>query len=262
MKLTHYIFIVFLLLLNQAPLNAIPEKPDTPKLVNDFANFLPKDKSHQLEQILNDFEKKTSNQIAVVTVKDLEGYAISDYAFRLGEQWGIGKEGKDNGILILIRPKTKDTKGRAFIATGYGLEGAVPDVVAKRIVDQEMIPRFKKGRYYEGILASVKVLFELTKGEYTAEQYIQQKESTNPAPFLILAILVFIVIRNLSRANRYRKRSVGHSVPFMTALFLGSTMGSSRGSWNNFSSGGGGGMGGFGGFGGGGFGGGGAGGSW
>lgn len=104
-----------------------------------------------LEQTLRNFNDTSSTQIAIVTVPSLHGYAPNDYAQRLAEQWGIGQKGKDNGILLLVKPKSRNEKGQVAIAVGYGLEGVVPDAIASRIIRNEIIPEFQNGRYYAGL---------------------------------------------------------------------------------------------------------------
>ncbi len=232
-------------------------KPDNEKLVVDDAGFLDASVSNSLEQELEDFSSKTSTQIAVVTVKTLNGYDIDDYAVRLLTQWGLGQKGKDNGILVLIKPKTADKKGEVAISVGYGLEGVVPDAVAKRIVENEIIPAFKKGQYGQGIEKAVKVLMELTKGEYTADSYMKKTQKSNWGS--IFAIIIFGLIWLLPIFSRKRGHTVGGG-GVSSALFWGL----GAGSFGDFSSGSGGfgGGGGFGGFGGGMGGGGGASGSW
>ncbi len=243
----------------------IPNKPRNEKLVTDFAGVLSNSQQQDLENKLESFARQTSTQIAVVIVKSLNGYDKADFTQRLAQNWGIGEKGKDNGIMVMVKPKTPDSDGQAFIATGYGLEGAVPDAIAKRIVDNEMIPNFRQNDYFGGINQATDVLMSLTKGEYSADQYVQRTKGKNSSPFfglLFLFILFFVVF---GRARAARHYSVGRSIPFWLALtMLGSSGGSNRGSFGNFSSGSGsfGGGGGFGGFGGGSFGGGGAGGSW
>ena len=128
-----------------------PDPPQPPRLVNDFTEFLSPGEVQQLEEKLVAFYRETSTQIAVVIVPTLHGYEKMDYAFQLAERWGIGQEGKDNGILILVHPITPRERGEVAIATGYGLEGAVPDIIAKRIVEVEILPRF---RHQESCLSS------------------------------------------------------------------------------------------------------------
>ena len=241
----------------------IPEPPNPPRLVNDLAGILPPELAQTLENKLVTFNDSTSTQIAVAIVPSLNGYEKMDFTYRLAEKWGVGQKGKNNGIMIMVKPKTATERGEAFIAVGYGLEGVVPDAITKRIVDNEMIPYFREGNYYQGIDAAVNTLMSLTKGEFTAEQYAKGQQSSPYAlliPVIILAVVFFLI-----RSGRARSHSIGKSIPFWTAFWLLGSMGrgSHSGSWNNFHSGGGfSGGGGFGGFGGGSFGGGGAGGSW
>ena len=249
----------------------IPPRPTPPRLVNDLANVLSPEQEKSLEYKLREFNHNTSNQILVITVKSLDGDAPSNYAFEVGEKWKVGQKEFDNGIVILIKPRYSNTdKGQAFIAIGYGLEGAIPDAISKRIVDNEMIPFFRNNDYYGGINKATEVLMSLASGEITAEGYNKQSKSS---PLLnIIPIIIFIIIFLLIRASNAKSYSLGRGTSFWTALWLGSALGSSShsGSWGNFSGGsggfGGGGSGGFGGgfsgFGGGSFGGGGAGGSW
>lgn len=236
----------------------IPESPNPPKLVNDFANILDKNKNAQLEGALVQFARETSTQIVVVTVADLDGYDPGDYAVRLAEKWGVGQKGKDNGIVVLLKPKVGNSKGEVFIVTGYGLEGVLPDAIVNgAIIDNEMIPRFKQGDYFGGLVAGIKVIMDITRGEYTAENY--QESTSSGGSFIPFIMIAFILIFGVfGRSRRQRVYSPGKSLPFWLAMGMMSGGRSSGGSFGNFSSGGGS----FGGFGGGGFGGGGAGGSW
>lgn len=242
----------------------IPERPNPPKLVNDFANVLGENNVSQLEGALAQFARETSTQIVVVTVADLEGYEKGDYAFQLGEKWGVGQKGKDNGLIILLKPKTRESNGEVFVATGYGLEGVLPDAVVNRtIVDNEMIPRFKQNDYFGGLVSGIKVIMDLTSEEYTAEQYQQNVQARGGSPIPFFIILFVIIVSVFGRGRRRRFYSPGSSLPFWVAMGMMSGGRSRGGSFSDFSSGGGSfGGGGFGGFGGGGFGGGGAGGSW
>ncbi|MBR9831525.1 TPM domain-containing protein [Acidiluteibacter ferrifornacis] len=248
--------------------DCIPERPSKARLVNDFAGVFSAHEIDLLEEKLVNFNDTTSTQIAVVTVLDLCDYDASSFAFELGEKWGVGNAEFDNGIVVLFKPKTNDSKGQIYIATGYGLEGVLPDAIGKRIVEKEMIPLFKQGAIYQGINRGTSVIIDIVGGEYSSEAY--QKKSNKPIPvfpFIFVLFIIFLFV--FSAVKRAKTYSLGHDVSFWTALWLmGSANRSHRGSWNNFNSGGGGfggfggGGGGFGGFGGGSFGGGGAGGSW
>jgi uncharacterized protein len=243
----------------------IPDKPNPPRLVNDFAGFLTNQEVDFLERKLVAFDDSTSTQIAIVIVKDLAGYDRADYAQRLGEKWGIGTSGHDNGVLILIKPKTVTSRGEAFIATGYGLEGAIPDLTCSEIVDNDILPAFRRGEYFEGLDKATTTIMALARGEFTAEQYHKKinkniKRASPFGAFFIILIIIIILINNGKSNHNNISRS---GLPFWLLLgMMNSGRGSHSGSWGGFSGGGGIGGGGFGGFGGGGFGGGGAGGSW
>ncbi|MEI6143002.1 MAG: TPM domain-containing protein [Mariniphaga sp.] len=250
----------------------LPVRPEPPRLVNDFAGVLAPEQVNSLENKLVNFNRRTSTQIAIVTVKSLSGYDKADYSFKLAEKWGIGQKGKNNGILILVKPKYGNEKGEVFVAVGYGLEAVVPDAVSRQaLVSEELIPAFKQNDYFKGLDRSTDVLISLTSGEFTAEKYIEstgkRKSGSSGGGFvtiLIVMILFFVLKRGSSNHH-----SIGGGTPgFLGGLLLGNMLGGNRhhGSWNDFS--GGSGFGGgssgsdFGGFGGGSFGGGGAGGSW
>lgn len=250
--------LLFLLFVAASWAQAFPEPMNPPRLVNDFVNFFTPQEVELLEQKLVTFNKETSNQIVVLTVDDLQGLEPSEYAIRIFDKWGIGGKGKDNGILILIKPKIANERGEVFISIGYGLEGAVPDILAGRIVNREIIPAFKEGQNYVGIDQAVNTLISLTKGEFTADEYMNQEDSEGVygAIFTILIIIIlFIVISRGGKGGQTLSSGRGAVIP---PIFWGG-MGSSRssGGFGGFSGGGG-----FGGFGGGSTGGGGAGGSW
>jgi len=260
------IFIFFIGLFFIARAQDIPARPDPPRLVNDFAGILNTDEVNQLENKLVAYNDSTSTQIVVVTVKSLQGYDKADFAYRIGQQWGVGQKGKNNGAVVLVKPKYQNEKGEIFIAPGYGLEGVIPDALAKRIVENEMIPNFREENYYKGIDAATSVMISLAKGEYTADQYTKKTNPKSGLLALLIPLIILVVVFTMIRGSRGRIHSVGKNLPFWTALWMLGSMNSSghSGSWSDFSSGSGGfgGGGGFGGFGGGSFGGGGAGGSW
>jgi uncharacterized protein len=245
----------------------LPEKPVPPRLVNDFAGMLTNQEVNALEQKLDLFNDSTTTQISIVTVSDLGGYDKSDFAQRLAEKWGIGQRGRNNGVLILVKPKTGTSKGEVHIASGYGLEGVIPDIVCGEIVDYEILPSFRSGDYYGGLDRAVNTLMSLARGEFTADQYGKSRKrgsKTEAPPFILIIILVVFIISVISRksgGSNHKNISTGGLPLWMLLGMMGSGRNSHSGSWGGFSGGGGGG-GGFGGFGGGSFGGGGAGGSW
>ena len=229
------------------------------RIVNDFTGLLSPKEQAGLEQKLREFNDTTSTQIAVVTVPTLHGYTPNDYAQRLAEQWGIGQKGKNNGLLILVKPKIRNEQGQVAIAVGYGLEGAVPDAIASRIIRNEIIPEFQDNRYYAGLDKATDILMKLTSGEYSAKEY-EQDDFTEYALafiFLLFVIIVFAISRFKSKGpdqNTGSGSSRSQGGPF---IFWGGLGGSGGGRSTGGSS-----FGGFRGFGGGSFGGGGASGSW
>ena len=240
----------------------VPPRPNPPRLVNDFAGIL--GDCQWLEDSLERIAMETSNQICVVTMDDLGGYDKAMMAYSIGQQWGVGNKENRNGVVILIKPKTADSKGEAFIATGYGLEGAITDATSTRIVNQEMIPHFKENDYLGGVWAGAKVVRDLATGEYNEEDYVNGDDGD-----ALLGLILFIVIlafflylahkSNQSGGNNRRNNgdtgTWGGPIIFTT----GSDWGRGGSSWGGGGSFGGGG---WGGFGGGSFGGGGGGGSW
>ena len=246
-----------------------PERPVPPRLVNDFTGMLSNKEADALERKLVAFDDTTSTQIAIVIIPGLHGYSKSDYAQRLAEQWGIGRKGKDNGVLILIKPKTPDSEGQVQITQGYGLEGVIPDLTCSEIVDNDILPDFRQGKFYEGLDKATNTLMGLAGGEFTADDYaraVKKNHGSSTAGiimFIVIIVLIFAVISG--RSGGSNQKNIGsRNLPLWLLLgTMNSGRGSQSGSWGGFSGGGGfGGSGGFGGFGGGSFGGGGAGGSW
>ncbi len=236
---------------------AIPARPNPPRLVNDYANLLTTEQQQALERKLVTYNDSTSNQIAIVIVESLKGYDANEYAVALGRKWGVGGSDYNNGVVILISTGGGDGNRDAYIATGYGLEGAIPDATANTIVDYDLIPNFKAGNYYRGLDEAVDDIIKAAAGEYKAPEGYGKKRSGKGAGiiFFIIMIIIFSII------GSGRGRGDGGSGGLGTGWIIGSMLGgmSGRGGGGGWSGGGGGG---FGGFGGGSFGGGGAGGKW
>ena len=237
----------------------IPSRPYPPQLVNDFANILSYEERTSLETKLDLYNDSTSTQIAVVTVKDLGGYDISDYSFKLGEKWGVGQKSTNNGIIIVIKPKTDNSNGRAFIAVGYGLEEIITDAATRMIIENEMIPSFKENNYYQGIDKSTSVLMDLASKKYSSSDYARKNNELFPTIIVILLIIITIIVASFTKRGKNGGGGITFGGgPFMGGMWIGG-FGDGGSSFGGGSSSGGGG---FGGFGGGSFGGGGAGGSW
>jgi uncharacterized protein len=243
--------ILILVLCSTASAQEFPSKSN--RLVNDFASLLSAEEVNTLERKLVTYNDTTSTQVTIVIIKSLEGYEVSDYAVRLGNAWGIGKADKNNGALILVSLDEK----KMSIQTGYGLEGALPDAICKRIIENELKPSFKAGNFYQGFDLATTAIFKFAAGEYKADHYKKKKK----LPFGAIFIGFIIVIIIASRANRKYQTIDGKGIRggggFFPPFIGGGGFGG--GGFGGGSSGGGGG---FGGFGGGSFGGGGASGGW
>jgi len=237
------LFIVFTF---QIRAQQIPEAPNPPRLVSDFAGVLSESEKAALEVKLLAWEDSTSNQLAIVLVRSLDGYDVADFSVRLAEKWGIGSK-KNNGILLLVA--MDDRKSR--IEVGYGLEGRITDAVSRRILADYLKPAFRENQYFEGLNQACDQLFKAASGEYKAEKKEHRKKSKGIGLGTIIVILIVLFLLSRNRG--------GGGGGFLTGMLLGNMLGRNRhSSWGDFSSGGGS----FGGFGGGSFGGGGSSGDW
>jgi uncharacterized protein len=252
------------------PHNLLPPKPANARPVVDEANILSDAEESRLVSKLKAYNDTTSNQIVVVTVTSLHGYASDQYATEIGHYWGVGGQEKmDNGIVILLSTGTteEDKKRHVFIATGYGLEGVLSAIVCKRIADNEMVPSLKAGNYYQAFDNAINAIIKAAAGEYKApDGYKKKKDSGNGIGILILVIIMVILFVLIGRrgggnGGMMSRRGFGNVAE---TLFWASLLSGNGGGGG--SSGGGGsdnsGSGGFGDFGGGDFGGGGAGSDW
>lgn len=243
------LFILLLILPGWLMAQNFPEKPN--RLVNDYTQTLTTDELAALEQKLVAFDDSSSTQIAVVVINDLEGYDVADYAVRLAEKWGIGQQEKNNGIVLLASLGDR----KVSIQTGYGMEGALPDAIARRIIEIAIKPNFKQGDYYTGLDQATDAIIAFTKGEFKNDQPRSRKSKGFPLGLiLIIMIIIVTVAKRMGGGNNGQVISGrGASSPFWWLLMGGG----GHGGGGHTSDGGG-----FGGFGGGSFGGGGASGSW
>jgi uncharacterized protein len=250
-----YYFIFFIMLLGNVVTHAqqIPARPSPVRLVNDFTNTLTVDERQLLEKKLVTFDDSTSNQIAVVILASLDGADIASYAVELGRAWGVGGKEKNNGVLLLISINDR----KINISTGYGLEGAIPDLMAAHIIRDIIKPNFKKGAYYRGINEGTDVMMKAAKGEYQIPRKKGGRVSAWKIGLIFFLTIIFLII--FSRNNRGGGGGMisrkGYRGGYMGPMFF--PMGGGFGGSGGGSSGGG-----FGGFGGGSFGGGGASGGW
>jgi uncharacterized protein len=221
----------------------IPKRPQGH--VYDEAGILTPSQKSQLESMLLRYEDTTSNQIAVAIEGDLEGEDPFDRSIDIAEHWGVGNAKKDNGVLLYIAIKNH----KLFIQVGRGLEGAITDALAGRIIDYEITPQFKQQNYFIGIQNGCVALMKAAAGEYKGTP--KRTKKGKPAWMIILLVIFIIIISIAGRRGGGR----GGMGTYGRGGYIG---GFGGGGWSS----GGGGGGSWGGFGGGSFGGGGAGGSW
>ena len=215
----------------------LPPAPD--RYFNDYAHVVSPQVGDGLNAQLEAFEKSTSNQIVVAIFPKMQtGSSIEDYSQRIFESWKPGQKKLDNGAILFVF--VQDHKMR--IHTGYGLEGALPDITCKRIIDDEIAPRFKAGDFNGGLTAGVNAMIAATRGEYkgtgrTVAQNQHQPTAGIPLVFVIVVILVMVSIAR--RSGTYYNRS-GRS-NWGGGPFIGGGWSSGGGSsWSSGSSGGGG----------------------
>ena len=252
-RIRAFAVVVMLLFIGQFAfaLEKIPERPNPPHLVNDLAHMMTPQQEAELEEKLLIFETTTSNQITIVTIESLEDYDVSDYAIKLGKEWGVGKSGKNNGVVILA--SLKDHK--INISSGKGLEGVLTDLMCGKIIRNEMVPSFRDNNYYEGFSKAADAVIAVTKGEYKGDKRV---ESNGRIPFKIIVVLLIFLFIVLRIAGRGRGGGPGGGSGLGnlgTGFLIGSMLGGGRGFGGGGFGGGDSGGGGFGGFGGGDFGG-------
>lgn len=237
----------------------IPPRPVPARLVNDNLGLLTKSQAETLENKLVEFDKKSSTQITIVTTDNIAGMDAGDFATELGRKWGVGNKEFNNGVVLLVYRSPDNTSRKVFIASGYGLEGVLPDYTCSEIVNNEIIPLLKGKDYYGALDNGTSAIIKATEGRYTAPKGYYSSKGPSLFTILLIIFLVILFISIISKGGgpggRYISRRGYRGFNGPTIWWTGGG-GGSGGGWS------GGGGGGFGGFGGGGFGGGGAGGDW
>jgi uncharacterized protein len=242
-----WLILASLLCLSASAAEVIPPRPD--RYFNDYAHVVSPAVADRLNRTLEDFERSSSEQILVAVFPTMQSdSSIEDYTVRVARAWKAGQEKSNNGAVLFVF--VQDHK--LFLQVGYGLEAVLPDALCKRIIDEQITPRFKAGDFDGGLEAGVASILAATKGEYkgtgstVAERQLLSGRTIGHIAEIVFIIVIFLLFL---RGGKFRG---GYS-----CWTIGSG-GFSGGSWGG---GGGGGGGGFSG-GGGSFGGGGAGGSW
>ena len=183
MKIKNIVISLILLFLFATPVVAYYKLGTPDSYVNDYTETLTYEQKSALKSKISTFEQESTNEIAVVIIDSLEDDYIEHFAVKLFEDWGIGKEGRDNGVLIIIAMKERQMR----IEVGYGLEGALTDAQASWIIQNVMVPNFKENKYYEGIDGSVDKIIAITKGEF------EVPENDSIIPFVVFLCIVALV---------------------------------------------------------------------
>ena len=184
----------------QSDNDVFPTKPEPAVYVHDFSGWLAPGEKAALEQKLRTYWDSTSTQIVVMIRPDLGDYDKASYAFELGNRWGIGRKDKNNGVVMLIKSEPPD-RG-IFIATGYGTEGALPDITAGRIIRNTIGPYFRQQQYYQGIDAGLNDIIKALAGEFTTDE--PEKELSKSV--LLVLLIVFLCLFGLMGYIFYRVR--------------------------------------------------------
>ncbi|MDQ3072880.1 MAG: TPM domain-containing protein, partial [Bacteroidota bacterium] len=162
-----------------------------PRIVHDLAGILSAAEVQQLEQKLLRFNDTTSNQIAILIDKSLEGDDVFEFSLKQARAWGIGQGDRRNGVLIYLAMEER----AVFIQVGIGLEPVIPDMLAKRVINNEIVPNFKAGNYYQGLDQATNVLMSLAVKEFTGSDYMNRHSDGEISPMGILIVaIIFIII--------------------------------------------------------------------
>jgi uncharacterized protein len=211
--------LVAALLLLAAPLLAAPQFPPLSGRVIDQANILSPSTESKLTELLAEHERKTGNQVVVVTLASLQGYDIADYGVQLGRTWKLGQADRNNGAILIVAPKERLVR----IEVGYGLEGALPDARASGIIFQEIIPRFRANDMEGGVVQGTLAILGAIEGTYQAKPAASGR-SADPSLLPILMIVAFFVFMLIFNGYNRGARRGGWGAP----VFI---PGGGRGGW-------------------------------
>lgn len=171
------------ILLGATPSDELLDRLKPEGFVNDFAGVLTPSQREALEKRVRATQEKNGAEIAVVTVQSMEGGQVDDFTHKLFQKWGVGQKGRNNGVMLLVA--IQDRKAR--IEVGYGLEPALPDALAGRILNEELFPAFKQQAYADGLTRSVERVAEIIEGGKVDSKSAQRKP-LSPEGYLILGV--------------------------------------------------------------------------
>lgn len=214
------LFVFFSLTLVLAALACALEVPGLKGRVNDYANLISPATEASLESVLKTLESSDSTQIVVLTIESLKGDSLEEFSLRVVEDWKIGQQGLDNGVLLLVA--RDDRKIR--IEVGYGLEGKLTDMTAGRIIRNVIGPKFKQGDFNQGIIDGVGAIVATVRGEFTAPAAAGTGTSNraDPGGLLTAMIFIFFIFGSLLRKSKVAASAVGGiATPLLAFLLFG-----------------------------------------
>ena len=185
-----WIFAAFILLFCQTGSAQDLKVPSLRTRVTDLAGVLTQEQSAGLEEKLRQFEISDSTQIAVLIIPSLEGEPLEDYSVRVATEWRLGQKGRDNGALLLIAMKER----RIRIEVGYGLEPSLTDALSRRIIENEILPSFRQGDFYQGIDAGVNGIMEVVRGVYQGNPRSSTESRRGTGAGSYFDLLVFLLV--------------------------------------------------------------------
>lgn len=183
------------LLLTTGLIHANNHFPTLSGRVVDNANMLDQALEQRLTGLLEGHENATTNQVVIVTLPDLAGSDIETYGYQLGRSWGIGQEGDNNGVLLIVAKKERKVR----IEVGYGLEGALTDAISSNIINSVIVPEFKKGRFGNGIEQGARSIIQALGGQYQMKKRkgIGSFKGFDVARIIFIAFILIFVFYNL-----------------------------------------------------------------
>jgi uncharacterized protein len=183
------------------PAETIPPKPAN--YFNDYAGVVRPEAARALDEELRQFERESSNQIVAAVFQKMDSASsVEDYAQRVFDAWKVGQEKPDNGAILLVF--IQDRKMR--IHTGYGLEGALPDITCRQIIENEIRPPFRQGNYEEGLRAGLAAMMKATRGEYKGTGAVAGDRRRPSIPWPLIIFLGFVLINILANLRASRRR--------------------------------------------------------
>ncbi len=188
--------LILLLCLGCSITFAAPQFPTLTGRVVDNAQLLTPQAEQALDIQLASYEKATTNQVVVLTLPTLNGYAIDDYGYQLGRHWQIGQKGKNNGIILIVAPKERKVR----IEVGYGLESIMTDLLANQIIQNVMLPSFKQGQYQKGIVEGTQSILDVLGGGKITKAAQVKASKYGWLEWIFFLVIVILFIRNPSLA--------------------------------------------------------------